>query len=482
MQNLMPLLIVPFIAALLAFICPNIHTRHFKKLALLLSLLPLAILVYGHHEMIGSVIQYPWFPAASIEFYLKVDSLSLVFLYLVAIIVPISLIPVKSASLTLPNVFYGLVLLLQGLLMGFFMARDLALFTFFFESILIPLYFMISLWGGPQRQSAALKFLIYMIAGSTLMVAAVLALYMASGTFNLDTLAGTMANVPHTAVLGAIFFLAFAVKTPLFPFHAWLPDAYYQASTTGTILLSAVLSKAGVYGFLRVVLELFPDFVQTYQFLFIGFAIAGVLYGAFAAWMQTDYKRLIAYSSFSHVNFILVGLFTLVQAGEMGAILQALNHAVTITALFLMTDWLESRINSTALSQTGGLAKYMPHLCWLTLFFVLASVALPGTNNFVGEIFIFYGLFGKSFWLTFILGLSIIFSVVYMLRFMQKIYFETPRPVEESWKDIKGKQFALALPLIVLTLWLGIYPTPVIKILEPAAEKISAIATLEEHQ
>lgn len=481
MHHLVLLLIVPFVAALLAFVWPKTSPNNFRKLAIVLSLLPLVILLFWHHEWVGTSIEKPWFPAASIEFYLKVDSLSLAFLYLVAIIVPISLFPVRPENLQLPNLFYGLVLLLQGLLIGFFTARDLAIFTFFFESILIPLYFMIAFWGGPQRQTASLKFLIYMIAGSTLMIAAVLALYFSSdGTFNLDSLAKTASTVPYANYLFAIFFLAFAVKTPLFPFHAWLPDTYCQASTTGTILLSAVLSKAGVYGFLRIVLELFPNYIQLWQTTWVVLAIIGVLYGAFAAWMQTDFKRLIAYSSFSHVNFILVGLFTLSPAGEMGAILQALNHAITITALFLVVDWLELRVNSTSMTRTGGLAKYMPHLCWLTLFFVLSSVALPGTNNFIGEIFIFFGLFGQSFWLTAILGLSIIFSVVYMLRFMQKIYFETPKPEEASWKDIHGKEIALALPLIALTLWLGIYPTPVIKHLEPAAQKVSAIAKLED--
>ncbi len=486
MPDLMWLFITPFIASIVAFIFPPISSGNFKRLATLLSLIPLVFLLYNHSTWVGSSVSYPWLPALSINFYLSIDALALVFLYLTAVIIPISLLAVRPSSLNHPNAFYGLVLFLQGLLIGFFTARDLAVFTIFWEAMLLPLYFIITLWGGPQRRTAALKFLIYMIAGSVLMVAAVLGLYFASaptggiGTFDIDVLAHKTSTTPYMFLLGAIFLLAFAVKTPLFPFHAWLPDAYCQAPLAGTILLSAVLSKAGIYGILRIGLELFPTLIQAWSPLLLGLAITGVLYGGLAAWSQMDYKRLIAYSSFSHVNFILVGLFVWDQTAHTGAILQAVNHAITITALFLVASWLEQRLGSTAMGSVGGLCKFMPHLCWLTLFFVLASVALPGTNNFVGELLILFGLFGQNPWLTALLGTSIILSVIYMLRWMRKVYFQAPGFFQDQWIDLKGREFALAVPLMALILWIGIYPAPVLKQIEPAAEKIAAVANMEE--
>lgn len=452
MTDLFCLFFTPFIAALVVFALP------FKaqRLAVILSLIPLIILLYNQHEWIGESVRLPWMPALNIEFYLKVDSISLVFLYLTAVIIPISLMVVNVAN----NGFLGLILLLQGLLIGFFTARDLVLFTIFWESMLLPLYFIITAWGGIKRQQAAFKFLLYMIGGSALMIAGVLALYVAAeGTFNLDVLSAIDHEIFWVLI---VFLLAFAVKTPLFPFHGWLPDTYYFAPTPGTILLSALLSKAGIYGVLRIGIGLFPTLMQQLAPVLIGFAVTGVLYGALAAWRQYDYKRLIAYSSFSHVNFILVGLFVMTEPAMTGAVLQALNHGITITALFLAAGWLEQRLGTTIMGQASGMAKYLPHLCWLTLLFVLSSVALPGTNSFVGELLILLGLFGVHPYVTAILGISIILSVVYMLRWMQKVYFQEPHPIQPAWTDLTFKEFAIATPLIALILWIGIYPAPVL--------------------
>lgn len=488
MPNLMLLFIIPLLSSLVAFAFPYLSRRNLKIFAIIMSLIPLAMLIYGTTNWIGAEVNYAWLPALSIQFRLSVDSLSLLFLYLTAVIIPISLLSVNSIDLSYPNTFYGLVLLLQGLLIGFFTTRDLALFTIFWEAMLLPLYFIINLWGGSGRQKAALKFLIYMIAGSALMVAAVLSLYFSAyfingtGTFNLDLLAKMTENTPYAPWLFAIFLLAFAVKTPLFPFHAWLPDAYCQASTPGTILLSALLSKAGIYGILRIGMELFPSLMQLWSPLFLGLAITGVFYGGLAAWRQMDFKRLIAYSSFSHVNFILVGLFIWNESAHAGAILQALNHSITITGLFLTAGWLEDRLDSTNMGPFSGLAKYLPQLCWLTLIFVLSSVAIPGTNNFVGELLILFGLFGKSPWLTAFLGLTIILSVIYMLRWMQKVYFGVPVIVQDTWVDIRKKQITIALPLVALIFWIGIYPSPVLKQIDNAAKKIVATANSQEAQ
>lgn len=484
MPYLMWLFTIPILSTLIVFLLKPISGRPLKTIAVLLSLIPLAMLAANHDTLIGSSVHYAWFPALNINFNLRVDGISLIFLFLTAIIIPISLLATRSKHLQHPHTFFGLVLLLEAFLIGFFTARDLAVFTVFWEAMLIPLYFIISVWGGPRGSSAAIKFLIYMIAGSALMVAAVLGLYFLAGTFNMDALRQTASNAKYAELLFAVFMLAFAVKTPLFPFHAWLPDTYTAASTSGTILLSAILSKAGIYGVLRIGVEIFPKILQAWSPLLLGLAITGVLYAALAAWLQKDYKRLIAYSSLSHVNFVLAGLFIWNQSAHEGAVLQAFNHGISIAALFLAAGWLENRLGTTSMDESSGVAKYFPYLCWLTLFFVVASVAVPGTNNFVGEILIFFGLFLQNGWLAFILGLSIIFSVVYMLRWMQKVYFGHPLPAQphNNWKDIHWKEFAIAAPLVVLTLWVGIYPETFLRKIEPAVEQIVTTSNTSPEQ
>lgn len=477
MPNILLLFFYPFIAAILFLLLSQLPSpikivkAHLRYIAIGFSLIPLCLLLINHFQEFGSEVNYAWIPPLSIHFHLRIDTLSILFLYLTCFVVTVSFL--STTEETFSTTFVILTLILQALLIGFFTARDLALFTVFWEAMLLPLYFAISLSGGPNRRSAATKFLIYMITGSALMVAAVLALFFAAssmngigndiGTFNLDDLAKIAPTARHSTFIAAIFLLAFAVKTPLFPFHAWLPAAYTESSTPVTILLSGILSKAGIYGILRVSIGLFPALLQEWSPWLLALAITGVLYGALSACGQKNYKQLIAYSSFSHVNFILAGLFIWNTTAHTGAILQAINHGITITALFLVSGWLEQRIHTTTIGTYSGLAKPLPKLCWITLFFVLASVALPGTNNFIGELLILYGLMSLSIWLTSILGLSIILSVVYMLYWMQTTYFNKTQPNANTLFDIKGKELLIATSIILLILWIGIYPAPILK-------------------
>jgi NADH-quinone oxidoreductase subunit M len=468
-QDLIWLFTTPLIMAALIWLCPACRPRTLQAVAVGMSCLPLFILLSHFDSWVGKRILYEWIPALNINFDLSVDTLSLIFLYLTAIVVPISLLAARNTPLHNPKAFYSLVLALQALLIGFFTSRDLILFILFWESMLLPLYFIIAKWGGAQRQAAAFKFIIYMIAGSALMLLAAIALYFAEpgssgeSSFQIDTLHAAAANTPYSSWIAAIFLLAFAVKTPLFPFHAWLPDTYYQAPTTGSILLAALLSKAGIYGILRIGTELFAPQLVAWSPILIGLAISGVFYGGLAAWMQSDFKRLLAYSSLAHVNFVLAGIFAWQNVAYQGAILQAFNHGITITALFLIAGWLEKRLHSTAIKETGGLAKFMPKLCWLSFFFVLSSIALPGTNNFASELLIFFGLFTKHPWITAFFVLNIVLSALYMLRWFRLIYLEESKPQHKNWLDIGTREYLTALPLIALVLLMGIYPQPVLK-------------------
>lgn len=472
MLNLHAFIAFPFLISFIAFMAYPLAGRTIKALALVASLIPLLFLIAGNQQWIGTEYNIPWMPHLLINFHLRVDSLTLLFWFLTAFIIPVSMFAVQSSILFRASSFFGFAFLLEGLLFIFFAARDLVLFTICWEAMLFPLYFIINIWGGYKRQYAALKFLIYMIAGSALMISAVLGLYLTAGTFDMDQLASGIGANGYYQLLFAIFFLAFAVKTPLFPFHAWLPDAYYQAPVAGTILLSALLSKAGIYGFLRIGVEMFPSVMQAWSPYLLAFSIAGVLYAGLAAWLQTDYKRLLAYSSLAHVNFILVGIFSWTQLSNQGAILQAINHGVTIAALFLVAGWLEQRLGSTSLIKASGLAKFLPLLCWFTLFFVLSSVALPGTNNFIGEFIILFGLFGQHPILTAVVGLTVILSVIYMLRWIQKVYFEEPVLYQNTWIDLKAKELAIAIPLVLVIAWIGIYPSPVLEKISQAVQNM----------
>lgn len=453
-MTLLYFLLYPFIAAAAVF-----AFGQRKPLAFALSVVPL-LLQLTSKITLGMEYDTVWFSAIAVHLHLKLDHLSEIFLYITNASIPIAIL--ASQKPARPNFFYGLILTVQGLLIGFFTSQDLVCFTFFFEGMLLPLYFLISNWGKEKSQKAAFTFILYMVAGSVLMVAAVLSLYVSAGSFDIATLASRAEKLTYATLIAGIFLLAFLVKTPLFPFHAWLPDAYCQAPLPATILLSAVLSKTGIYGILRVSMTLFPTLFTEWSSPLLLIAIAGVLYGAFAAWGQNDFKRLIAYSSFSHVNFILAGLFAANQMAVHGAILQAINHSITITGLFLVAAWLEERLGTTQFGKVSGLASHMPKLAWLTLFFVLSSVALPGLNNFVSEVMVLYGLFIQSPLLSALLGTTVVLSVIYMLRFMHQVYFETSTLRKAAWQDIKAKETVIALPLLVLILWLGIYPGPVL--------------------
>lgn len=461
----MLIFLLPFLlAALTLLLKPN------WKVAFALSVVPLVVLLPFPIYWIGQEIKYSWMTDLNLSFHLKISSLSFFFLLLTSFIIPFTLVASKEIC---SRLFYSLIFLTEGLLFGFFMSEDVALLTVFWEAMLLPIYFIINIWGGKEKERASLQFIMYMLAGSSLMIASVVMLYFAENSFDIETLKTSAEQSPYASLILFSFLLAFAVKIPLFPFHGWLPIAYYEAPMGGTILLSALLSKAGIYGILKIIWPLFPHLFLEWAPYVIALAIIGVLYGALAAWLQRDFKKIIVYSSFSHVNFIIVGLSLGIALAKQGAILQVLNHSITITALFLITAWLYNRLGSTSIDKTGGLAAIIPYFCWMTLILCLASISLPFTNNFVGEFLILFGLFTVSPIAATCLTIATVLSAIYMLTLMQKIYFET-QPRVHHFKDLSGKEMAVLSPLIVLIFILGIYPKP---LLEQIAEVLHHVIT-----
>lgn len=467
-SGLLFLIFLPILSGTLLLVQPkNFSPRFFKSICLALSLLPLILLSNIWNTTLDITTSIPWWPSQGLALELRLDPLAFIFILLTVIIIPYSILAFPSSTQGAAR-FYPLTLILEGLLIGLFLSQNLLLFTIFWESTLLPLFFIIALWTDPNQSrsstphpSHALRFLLYMLAGSILMISAVAALYVNGNTLSISELTQKAESLPYASWICLIFILAFAVKTPLVPFHGWLPPTYVAAPTAGSILLAGILSKAGIYGFLRIVITLFPTlFYKEWALPFLLLAIIGCLYGALVAWRQNSLKHLFAYSSLSQVNLILAGLFTMGYTSHSGAIFQSFNHGITITALFILYAWISSRIPTDKVSTEGAaLSKTCPQLGWLALFFALSAIALPGTHSFVGELLIFSGLYNQLPWLMLLLGTIIIFSALYQLNWIRQIFFVGPTDqTAATQEDLTQKEFLLALPLIALTILLGIYP------------------------
>lgn len=470
MLPLLFLFLCPFCAAFFSWMIFPYLKRGVQVSAFFLSVLPLGILFFPWEGgMIGGEINKSLFPTYHIAFHLKVDSLAFLFLFLTTVITPFVVGISKPSSLC--GVYYGFIFFLEGLLIGFFTASDLILFVVFWEAMLFPIYFLMIIFGGTQGDShkVALRFLMYMICGSVLLIAAALSLYMTSSqrTFDVNLLAKYAEYSPYAIWICAIFLLSFAVKTPLFPFHGWLAETYTQASTGTTILLSALLSKAGVFGFLRIAYPLFPSLMKEFAPVLMGLALVGVIWGLMNAWMQPDFKRLVSYLSFSGVNFICVGLFSENILACEGALLQVFNHGITLTALFIVMGWLEKRVGNSVIEYYSGLSQKLPRLCYVTWVFVLATVALPGTGNFIGEFLILCGLFSTYKVVSVILGGCILMTVITLFQMMQKLYWGPPIPKKTSacQRDLQWKEMILIFPLGIAVFVIGLYPQPILNVI-----------------
>ncbi len=372
-------------------------------------------------------------------------------------------------------------LLLETGMLGVFLAQDLILFYIFWEFTLIPMYFLIGIWGGERRIYAAVKFFLFTMFGSLLMLAAILWLGLSQGTFAAPELIGG-SGLPYTTqlILFLAFALAFAIKVPMWPMHTWLPDAHVEAPTAGSVILAGVLLKMGTYGFLRFNLSLFPQVaVQAAPWIAL-LAVIGILYGAMVAFVQPDVKKLVAYSSVSHLGFVMLGLFALNPLGVQGSILQMINHGLSTGALFLIVGMIYERRHTRQLDQFGGIWKVMPVFGALSLIVMLSSVGLPGLNGFVGEFSILLGAFtskaiGYGFF-AIMAAIGVILAAVYLLHMFQKVFLgQITRDENKSLVDLNPREIATLVPLLIVIFWIGIYPKPFFALIAPAVEKLLAI-------
>lgn len=428
------------------------------------------------------LIQYRsnWIPNFGITFHLAIDGLSLLLLALTFFIGLLAILcSWTDVKERIGFYHFNLLWILAGIC-GVFMALDLFLFYFFWEVMLIPMYFLIGIWGSENRVYAAYKFFIFTQASGLLMLLSILGLYFIHGnntgnyTFNYLELIGT--NIPEGVqnwlMLG--FMIAFVVKLPIVPFHSWLPDAHAEAPTAGSLILAGLLLKTGAYGILRFVIPLFPEASVNFAPIAMLLGVIGIIYGAILAFSQTDLKRLVAYTSVSHMGFVMLGIFAFNELALQGVVMQLITHAISTGALFIMAGMLKERLHTRDIDQMGGLWKQMPQMGAVGMLFAMASLGLPGLGNFIAEFLILLGAFKANAWLTIIATLGLIFSAIYSLRIVQKVFLG-PVEKDQTIRDLGWREMLILTSLIISIVWLGLYPQPVINTAKPMVIYIEKI-------
>ncbi|MFM9947520.1 MAG: NuoM family protein [Saprospiraceae bacterium] len=466
----MSLLLIPLLGALL--ILAFVRGEAARPLSLLAAIANLGLTIaylfwYNPSDPYLMLADFSWIPQAGIRFKLGVDGTGLAMLLLTNLLTP--LIIGSTYSRKLPGVFYGLVLLMQAALVGVFTALDGIVFYVFWELALLPIYFICAVWGGEDRIQITLKFFIYTFIGSLFMLLGLIYLqqHAPGQTFDwADLMKADLSPVASTWLTLA-FFLAFAIKMPVFPFHTWQPDTYVNAPTGGAMLLSGIMLKMGIYGVIRWMLPLQAGAEQWYP-VFIGLAIIGIIYGSLIAIRLQDIKRIIAYASIAHVGLIAAGVFAGNETALQGAILQMLNNGINIVGLFFVSDIIENRTKSRQLNELGGIAKQAPVFAALFMIIMLGTVAVPLTNGFAGELLLLKGLYEYHIWAAATAGLTLILCAVYMLRIYQFAMFGPAKALTEGFRDVRGSELIVLGVIATLVIVLGVYPQPVLDLTKAA--------------
>lgn len=474
----------PLLISLVLFVT---RAKRAKELALGASLVELAASLIAVAQFDKAIevpfaLNVPWITSLGINYSVGMDGISLLLVLLTTVLVPLIILSTFSSSDKRPANFYGLILLMQMALVGVFSARDGFLFYLFWEMALIPIYFICLIWGGEERGKITLKFFIYTLAGSLLMLVGLVYLYYqtpGSHTFDITALYKAGRSLP-AAVQSTIFwamFLAFAIKMPIFPFHTWQPDTYTVAPVQGTMLLSAIMLKMGIYGMIRWLIPVVPQGVSEWGHLGIILSVIGIIYASCIAIVQNDFKRLVAYSSIAHVGLISAGLLTLTRMGMQGAMIQMLSHGIIVFAMFYIVEVIFERTRTRLLSQLGGIRNAAPQLSSVFIIVMLGSVALPLTSGFIGEFLLINSLVQYQFMIGAIAGVTIILGAVYMLRTFQRSMSGEANSTTSGFVDLTMQEKLVLYPAVILIMAIGIYPTPLLEISEAAVDNILKVFT-----
>ena len=478
--------ISPLIGALMVLLIPAKKSELIKRAAFIITLLIalFSILLAVRFDKAITGFQFiqsnSWISAFNVNFAVGVDGISLVLILLSTILVPVVILSTWHESDTgrwNTKVFYVLILVLETLMIGVFAATDLFLFYVFFEAMLIPIYFLIGGYGTGNKSAAAVKFLLYSLFGGLLMLASIIGIYVISGnqigaTFDLAKLATLQIDNQTEYFLFLGFFIAFAIKAPLWPFHTWLPDAAKSATPGTSVLLLGVLDKVGTYGMIRFCIQLFPDATKTFTPLIITLAVISIIYGAFMAIGQRDIKGLIAFTSISHFGFITMGIFAMTSQGMSGATLYMVNHGFSTAALFLIAGWMIWRRGSSTISDFGGLQRVTPVMAWAFFIAGMSSLALPGLSSFVSEFLVLVGTYTRYPVAAVIGTLGIVLAALYILIPVQKALHGPIVSGNENLKDLNIREKVAISPVILVIVLMGFYPKPVLDLINPTAEKI----------
>ena len=470
------LIFFPFVAALATLIAKE----NAKQVALGAAIIEFALSVwmamqFNPHGGTQFMVDFWWIPSLGISFKVGMDGISMLLVLLTTFLVPVIILSSFKHEYKNGSLFYALVLMMQMALVGVFVALDGFLFYIFWELALIPIYLICLMWGGKDRVRITIKFFIYTLVGSLFMLVGLIYLYLqtpGTHTFDIQAFYNLHLSASEQGILFWAFFLAFAIKMPVFPFHTWQPDTYTDAPTPGTMLLSGIMLKMGIYGVIRWLLPVVPLGVNEWGTTAIVLSVIGVVYASCIALVQKDFKRLIAYSSIAHVGLISAGIFSLNLQGMQGGMIQMISHGINVVGLFFIADIIMSRTNTRNLNELGGIRNVAPTFATYFVIILLASVALPLTNGFIGEFLLINGLYQYNAWMAAVAGLTIILGAVYMLVAYKKISLGEKNKLTETFADLTSHEKIVMIPLVIMIFAIGIYPKPFLDIAEPSVQNL----------
>ena len=471
------LIFLPLIGVIPLLILKNDEAAKYWALVITLVIALVSLPLYFKFDRTTALYQFgehhAWIPMWNINYTLGIDGISLLLILLTTLLMPLCILCSWRYITTRVRPFLACLLIMETSMLGVFMSLDFVLFYILWEAMLIPMYLLIAIWGGPRKIYASIKFFLYTLAGSVLLLVAIIALYLKNGTFSIPMMMGQDYSSVFQIYVFLAFFLAFAIKVPMFPFHTWLPAAHVEAPTAGSVVLASVLLKMGTYGFLRFCLPITPEASLTFMPFILCLSIAGIIYGGFTALAQQDMKKLIAYSSVGHMGFVTLGIFVFNSQGIEGAILQMINHGVTTGALFILVGMIYERTHSRELALAAGVGKFMPIYVTFLGFFSLSSLAFPGTNSFIGEFLVLAGAFSKTKIIAACAIPGAVLAAAYMLRMLQKVVWGgTDNPDQSYLSDLNVREIITLAPLLLFVLWIGLNPGPFMEVMHTSVSNL----------